>query len=533
MNDAPSPSSVGVRASGKGDERWWERKRFLIAIALLSTLPLLWPDIPPLIDLPGHIGRYRVELDLHSSADLQRYYDFKWVLIGNLGVDLLVVPLAPVIGLEPAVKLIVICIPVLTVLGFFAVAREIHGRVPPTAFFAIPFVYSHPFNYGFVNFALSMGLALLAFALWLRLGRAGRMRSRAIIFIPVSCALWIVHAFGWGFLGVLAFSAELVRLREQQETWPETISRAVALMLPLSIPIVLVATDWGAEAATSTVSFFAFPSKFMALLYSLRDRWLWWDAIGLAAIVVLIGAAIYEKDFHFSVRLGIPAAALAIVFLLLPYRLFGSAHADMRIVPFALAIAVLAIRLEPPSHKLENRLLLLGLAFLALRLAGNTVSYSIEGQDWRDKLAALDRVPDGSAVLTLAGARCETDWQLPRHWHLGALVIARKNGFSNDQWQAAGAQLLSVRYEAAAPFLDVRSTLVFSPQCAAMLNRRGLNAPRVRTTQEALDAFPVDAFGYVWLIEPPDNSFKPPVALTEIFRGGDTILYRVRKPVST
>ena len=116
-----------------GANRWWERPSFLIAIALVSAVPLLWPEIPPLVDVPGHIGRYRVELDLHSSADLQRYYDFRWALIGNLGVDILILPLAPVIGLEPAVKLIVAAIPPLTVLGMFAIAREVHGRVPPTA----------------------------------------------------------------------------------------------------------------------------------------------------------------------------------------------------------------------------------------------------------------------------------------------------------------------------------------------------------------------------------------------------------------
>ena len=94
--------------------------------------------------------------------------------IGNLGVDLLMMALAPLIGLEPAVKLIVLAIPPLTVAGFLWVAREVHGRVPPTAYFAIPFAYGHPFMFGFVNFALSMAFAFLAFGLWLRLGRLGR-----------------------------------------------------------------------------------------------------------------------------------------------------------------------------------------------------------------------------------------------------------------------------------------------------------------------------------------------------------------------
>ena len=125
--------------------------------------------------------------------------------------------LAPLFGLEPAVKLIVLPIPALTVAGLLWVAREVHGRVPPTALFALPFAYNFPFLFGFVNFALSMALALIAFAFWLRLGAA---RTGSGCAPPCSCRsrslLWVVHAFGWGTLGVLAFSAELVRQHDQR-----------------------------------------------------------------------------------------------------------------------------------------------------------------------------------------------------------------------------------------------------------------------------------------------------------------------------
>ena len=57
------------------------------------------------------MGRYRVELDLDHSPWLQRYYDYHWAAIGNLGVDLLVIPLGKLFGLEPAVKLIVLADP--------------------------------------------------------------------------------------------------------------------------------------------------------------------------------------------------------------------------------------------------------------------------------------------------------------------------------------------------------------------------------------------------------------------------------------
>ena len=171
-------------------------------------------DDPTLVDLFGHMGRYRVELDLNHSSWLQQYYNYHWAAIGNLGVDLLVIPLGQLLGLEPAVKLIVVTIPPMTAAGFLWVAREVHGRVPPTAFFALPFIYGYPFMFGFVNFALSVALAFLAFGLWLRLGRLERTVIREWLFVPISLVVFFAHTYGWGLLGLMCFSADAVRLHD-------------------------------------------------------------------------------------------------------------------------------------------------------------------------------------------------------------------------------------------------------------------------------------------------------------------------------
>ena len=45
-------------------------------------------------------------------------------------------------------KLIVLAIPPLTAASFLLVTREVHGRIPPTTFFALPFFYGFPFLFG-------------------------------------------------------------------------------------------------------------------------------------------------------------------------------------------------------------------------------------------------------------------------------------------------------------------------------------------------------------------------------------------------
>ncbi|MFL6829811.1 MAG: hypothetical protein ACJ8D5_04215, partial [Sphingomicrobium sp.] len=252
---------------------WWESRPFLAAMILLSIVPLLYPPIPPLVDLYGHMGRYRVELDLGRSPWLHDYYGFHWAAIGNLGVDLLVMPLGRLIGLEPAVKLIVLCIPPLTVAGFLWVAREVHHRVPPTALFALPFAYSHPFMFGFVNFALSVALAFLAFGLWLHLAQKGRLKLRAALFVPISLIVFFAHTFGWGMLGLLCFSAEAVRQHDHGRGWFRSGLNAALHASVMALPI-FITIAWRSEAhGGMTRGWLDWDFKLRWAKTLLRDRW--------------------------------------------------------------------------------------------------------------------------------------------------------------------------------------------------------------------------------------------------------------------
>jgi hypothetical protein len=243
MGVEPAPA---VQA-GEEVRPWWEAPWFLALVVLATTIPLIYPPIPPLVDLLGHMGRYRVELDLAHSQWLQRYYDYHWAAIGNLGVDLLIIPLGKLLGLEPATKLIVLLIPPMTAAGFLWVAREVHGRVAPTAFFALPFIYGYPFLFGFVNFTLSVALAFLAFGLWLRLGRLEHTTLRSWLFAPISLVVFFCHTYGWGLLGLMCFSADAVRLHDRGRSWWRAGLEAALHTSVMALPL-LVMLIWRSEA---------------------------------------------------------------------------------------------------------------------------------------------------------------------------------------------------------------------------------------------------------------------------------------------
>lgn len=509
---APSSPSAPIPRA------WWNDRRYAVALVLLCALPLLWPEIPPLTDLLGHMGRYHVQLNIDRSPYLSRYFEFRWALLGNLGVDLLVIPLSKLFGLPLAVKLIALAIPPATAAGLLLIAREVHGRIPPTAAFALPLVYSFPFQFGFVNYCLSIALALLAFALWLRLGGAGRHRLRAALFVAIGPVVWLAHVYGWAVLGLLCFAAELARDRGQGGTRLHALWRAALSTLPLAPPILLMLLWRGGAVAGMTGDWFNFTLKLLWIAEALRDRWMAFDVGSVMLLVALALIGLTGFPLRLDHMLATAALLLLIAFLCLPRILLGSAYADMRLFPYLLAVALIALK---PA--IENRRLGTGLAIAAALFFGariGTTTWNFIGYDraYARQLGALDKVERGARVLVLVNLACTASWVSTRMDHLGSQGIVRRDAFVNGQWVMPGAQLLTVKYGAAGRFATDPSQLLRPAEC------RGNREP---VFEDTLAHFPRDAFDYFWLIDMPRERWPHDPGLTPIWSTERGVIYRV------
>src|SRR3954452_3264685 len=499
---------------------WWESALCLGLVVFATALPLFYPPVPPLVDLLGHMGRYRVELDLNHSSYLQQYYDYHWAAIGNLGVDLLIIPLGKLLGLEPAVKLIVLLIPPLTAAGMLWVGREVHGRVPPTAFFALPFIYGYPFLFGFVNFTLAVALAFLAFGLWLRLGRLEQTKLRGWLFVPISLLIFFCHTYGWGLLGLMCFSADAVRLHDRGRSWWRAGIEAAIHTSVMALPLLAMLIWRGETHGGQTVDWFNWKVKWRWTYSALRDRWKWFDIGSLIVPALVFLYAIFSRKLTLSRNLAFSAIVLAIFFAILPRIIFGSAYADMRLVPYLMAVALLAIRFrEPIDQRLAQLLAVAGLAFLVVRLGAATTSFALAANDQQAKLVALEHVPPGARVVSFYGLKCTEWWPLPRNSHLGGMVIARREGFSNDQWMTGGLNLLFLRYHEPGSF-------AFDP--SEVVRQNGCHDGLHRTVDQALAQVPRDKFDYVWLIDVPGYDRRLTQDMTPVWRGPGSILYRTK-----
>jgi hypothetical protein len=186
-----------------------------------------------------------------------------------------------------------------------------------------------------------------------------------------------------------------------------------------------------------------------------------------------------------------------------------------------MATALLAIRPKDGVTVRRAQLVaILGLGFYLLRVASTTASLAIAADEQEEKLEALDHIPVGARVATMVGEPCGAAWALPRDSHVGAMVIVRRQGFTNDQWVMEGLNLLDLRYAAAGHFAADPSQRVRPVGCAT--------GP-LWSIDMALREVPRKAFDFVWLIEPPPFDRQLVADLRPVWRGTDSVLYQVPK----
>ena len=488
---------------------------WLAVALLLVTLPLLWPAVPPLNDMPGHIGRYHIAAELAGSAALQRHWDYHWAAIGNLGVDLPVMVLARMFGAELAAKLIVMTIPALTVLGLWLLARVRHIALPPLFGFACALAYGQAFQMGFVNFALSEALALIALAGWIALARRAVLRT--IVFLPVACVLWLAHSSGWGLFGLCAWGTDVALRRERGGDWRHAVSGATLACLPLALPIVMMLGD-GAGPVGVEWTLKAKPAAVAALM---RDRWKWFDVASAILIVFVAWTALRHRAWRIDPVLGAAAALAFAAFLALPRLALGGAYVDMRMLAPALAILLVAARIDPPA--VAARWLLAGGVFLVVRMVATTISFLFHAQTFEAATAAISHMPRGGSVLLLVNEPCTSQWHSDRLAHIGGIAVARRDVFENGQWAIAGQQLLRVKPPFDPAYHADPSQLVYRRGCE--IRRTAQYRTELRP---ALAGFDRSIYTHVWLVGFADA--RVPADLRLRFRNSRSALYDVSSP---
>lgn len=502
---------------------WWNSRFVVPGLMLLSTVPFWFVHTPPLIDYLAHIGRYHVQLHLSDSPALQQNWDFHWQLVGNLGVELLIAPLAPLLGLERAAWLIALALPLLMISAIGRISRALHGELTPFAIAAAWFAVAYPFQLGFVNYWLGCALALHVFASWVETAGKNGSLMRVALFAAAACVVWLAHAYGWVVLVVLVGAFELCRSwKRAPAAWPAMVLVILRRAWPVMIPALLMIVWRQGNGAAATGHFFDISTKITGLVWTLRDQNIWLDTLSLLLAIGLLYFGIRSRDVRRNPALLVGAASLILI-LLMPGEMFGAVYADVRLWPIFFIVGLTAIAPTDRLRRAAAMIAVMALTVFAIRIAAMAVGFAIYDSGYAQHLQALNDVPRGASIAVLTRPPSCERWRAPRVAHLGSLAIVRRDAFVNSQWDASGGQqlLTPLRARGTAFNADPSQYIEIAPvdcdgDLSAALAQRIAQIPR-------------DRFDYIWLLDVDASRLPVMPGLRRLYQDDRSALYAFNK----
>ncbi len=348
-------------------------------LPLLAVVPLWIVSIPPIQDLPNHLGRVHVLLDLlRGGAAFGGEYRIAWLPLPGIGADALLAPLLALFPAPAAGKLFLSFVLLLTAGAGFRFLRA--AGAPEMGWFALPLVWNWFVHMGFLGFLLSFPLALLAFA-W-RLEREDRWGGKEkVVFGLLATATYLCHIFSFAVLLVL------VQVRKAARGRRRDLLRLEPGFLPGIACWLLV---FLAERGGSGTIWWQDP-LWKAWLVGNLFRGPYPDGAMAFGLLLAGGVLLAARRARpGSLR---AAAAAAGGFLLLPRSALPGYGVDARVLPFLALLLLAGFR----AHRTRARNL--GLALFLGWVAFTSFAYGRLGPGLGRMVRAAEVLPRGSRVV--------------------------------------------------------------------------------------------------------------------------------------
>ncbi len=521
---------------------WFTWRAAHVGLCLLLLAPLLLTDVPPLLDYPNHLARAFVLAFGSSDAVLSRMYEPHWQVIPNLAVDLVLPPLLHTFPVHVAGRMVIGLALLLPVLGTLAYSRAVFGswRLWPLCSGLI--AYNALLLLGFLNFLISVGLALLAAALWARFGERHPVRA-GLICMAACAAIFFAHLGGVLLLAVLVGAQEIEALwLRSRAGGPAGAALRLALrrappVAAIFLPtLLLYACSPFQQAPSSDALWLPAGQK----LFDLAAPFLTYNPpLDLAtAVTVVLFVYLCVRTGHglLPARSRIALTVLVALYAVCPFAAKGGAWIDVRF-PIMFGFVLFA---GFTPRQLPRRFAITAAAALAClfaaRLAVLSAVWAGHNEDVAELRASIAAVEPGSRVLVAAVAPEDN----PAYWrkapagrtvaaltrtefHMAALLLIERKAFWPLLFTIPGQQPLRVL----PPYEQI------SMQIGSVPSYRLLGTEPLSRTERIL--FPYLAgwernFDYVLVLDAggaPELAELMPTRLSLISRSDMAALFRI------
>lgn len=398
------PRPIQVSTSGTRLRWWWG---WVAAAALLPPVPLLLVDVPPLLDYPNHLARLWALGPGQRDPVVAGLLEPHWALLPNLGTDLVMPWVMQVVPVFLAGRLMLAAILLLSVLGGVALSRATFGVSSGWALGTALVACHALFLFGFLNFDLSLGLAMLAAAGWFRF-RDPNPVATVLVFIPVGVTLFICHLSGLMFLAILAgcFEVERCWALGAGGGWRELLRVAVrrgVVGLPVALlPVILYLQTALHSVHTGRFSL-GFRGKATELLMPFVNYNLVLDVGTGLAVIAVLGWLAMTGRLLVPLRWKLVVVVLLAAFVVTPFAAKGLAWIDTRF-SIMLGFCVFAgARPVGVGRQLGRLGLGVGALLLILRTGVVASVWFGYGGTLADIRSTIAPIPPGARVLEVFG----------------------------------------------------------------------------------------------------------------------------------
>jgi hypothetical protein len=167
-----------------------------VALFISAVVALFMAQaILPLADFPNHLARAFIIHNIGKITGLAEAYQVKWEFAPYVVTEASLNLLQNVMSIYTAGKVIIAASLALIVAGVIAINITLHRTLAITTVLVYPVYFSTVFAFGFVNFLLGLGFALLSYAWWLRF--RGRKFTLPLLFALLNINFFI-HPISYG-----------------------------------------------------------------------------------------------------------------------------------------------------------------------------------------------------------------------------------------------------------------------------------------------------------------------------------------------
>ena len=415
------------------------------------ALPAALVPVPPLLDYPNHLARLWLLGGGGAGGPLVSVYGFEWhAAMTNVGFDRLAAMLGPLTGLSvlPPLFLAIACL--LPPAGAVLLNRAMFGGWHWWQCGFGLLAWGFTMLAGFLNFQLSLGLALMAAALDPAIAR---FRVAPILRVALGALILVVHPFGCLFYGVilaaLAFGPERGM---SQARLGRGVMRSTACLIPLALFWAWTPDLPGTHASQSLYLRWGgdvLASKLLVAASLIVTYHPLTDFAFLVALWFVLRVLIGMGAGRVHAGLLYASVALALLALVMPAALANTAYVDIRLPLMAALLAAAALRPSARLGPVPSALLLTTLVLA--RTAWIGAVWEARQSDMRSLALALATVPPGARIIPAehccapgpVGRRLLVT--TPTYLHDPALAVPWRQAFVPTLFAAPGKQPLRVR----------------------------------------------------------------------------------------